>query len=984
MPSRCRRAWLVRALFVLPLLGAGACRTESHTVVLVADAGRGPDAFVREPVPQQCASPPIDKLPTGAACGCGAACQTGFCVDGVCCNSACTGTCQRCNLPDRPGWCAPVPAGEPPAVPGQCKADPAASCGLDGTCDGNGACRKYPDGTECAPGRCEGSSVVGGKTCRSGACVAGSSTVCSPYACDASQGRCFSRCTDGNQCDARDCRDSSCGKKPLGAVCGGGGECASGSCADGVCCNLACSGPCVSCNQVGRMGQCSPSAAGTADPHGVCRATPREQCGLSGTCNGLGGCAKYAAGTECRPGSCSAGSEVPMSVCDGAGTCLVAAPVPCSPFVCDGVACKASCLTSADCTSGNVCQNGSCGKKQNGQACAAGAECLSGHCVDGFCCADACTGTCVYCGFSASRGRCTNVPAGTPDPRGGCKDAGAASCGNNGACNGNRGCQSYPAGTACRAGSCDAASNRQTQEGTCSGGRCQTPAATSCAPFRCNGTSCGNTCGSDADCVAPAVCQNGSCGKKPQGALCAAAAECASGFCAQGVCCSSACTASCFACNQAGSAGTCAPVAAGAPDPAGQCRDQGPGSCGSDGLCDGAGACRRYASGTICRSASCAAGVRTPVSTCDGAGTCVAGAGQPCAPFTCNSAGTDCFSSCTDSNQCQPPNQCDSNGRCGTKASGSPCSSGPECTSGFCVEGVCCGTACGERCKSCAVPGSLGSCVNVPAGGADPLGGCPPSAESSCGNDGRCDGGGSCRRWGTATMCRAPSCAAGAAELALAAFCDGNGNCPVSARQPCTPFTCDPAGARCLDRCSTDADCSVGSCGGGSCGKKALGAACGAGAECASGNCVDGTCCGSASCGTCQTCANPQGACANVPDDGADPDSCSDQTGSVPCGTTGKCDGHGVCKPRAAGQSCGGVCTSNDTAVQAQQCDGAGNCRNGPDAPAGCSPFLCANGACRTSCDPVTLQGCAPDKVCVLGACVDPTLPEPPPVDAGP
>ncbi len=973
------RAWVLGAPLLAMLL-LGGCRTEARPVVLPADGGTdgrtrdggGRDGFIREAPPAVCASPPIDKLANGTACGCNSACQSGFCVDGVCCNSGCAGTCQACNLPDRPGVCGPIPAGERPVVPGQCKQESAASCGLDGTCNGNGGCRSYPDGTECAAGRCQGNAVAGARVCRAGSCVEGSNTVCSPYGCDPGSGRCFSRCTENSQCDGRACQDSSCGKKPLGATCGAAGECASNFCTDGVCCNLACGGPCVACNQVGKMGECSPAAAGSPDPHGLCQAEPRAGCGLSGTCNGQGGCAKYAAGTECRPGSCSGGSELPMSVCDGAGTCLVGAPVPCAPYACSDNVCKASCTATADCTGGNTCQQGSCGKKQNGQACAGAAECQSSFCVDGFCCNSACGGSCVFCGFPGSRGRCTNTPPGTPDPRAACADTGAASCGTNGRCNGNRGCQRYPNGTACRAESCDAGSNRETQDGTCAAGSCVTPAATSCAPFRCNGASCGSSCANDSQCVAPATCQDGSCGRKPLGALCSAAAECGSNFCAQGVCCSSACTASCFSCNQVGQAGTCSAVAAGSPDPADQCRDEGPTSCRTDGLCDGGGACRRYAAGTVCRSASCNGGQRTLVSACDGGGSCVPGATQACAPFACNGEGTDCFNSCTGNGQCQAPNQCDDNGRCGTKTDGSPCGNGPECASGFCVEGVCCGTACGGTCQSCAVPGSMGTCTNVPPGGSDPQGGCAPSPERSCGNDGTCNGGGACRQWGRSTQCRAAACPAGSSDRSAPAFCDGNGNCPASGQQTCAPFTCDGA-SRCRETCADDGDCSVGVCGDdGSCGKKALGASCTNAGECGSGSCVDGTCCGSASCGSCQSCRNPQGTCANVADEGSDPDSCSDQMGTNPCGTTGKCDGSGVCKLRAQGQNCGGTCVSGGASVQGRVCNGAGVCQDSADPPTSCNPFACADGVCLSSCEPLNNAGCAPGKLCLAGSCIDP------------
>lgn len=44
----------------------------------------------------------------GQACGGGNECQTGHCVDGVCCNSACTGAGLSCNVsPDFAGLCSP-------------------------------------------------------------------------------------------------------------------------------------------------------------------------------------------------------------------------------------------------------------------------------------------------------------------------------------------------------------------------------------------------------------------------------------------------------------------------------------------------------------------------------------------------------------------------------------------------------------------------------------------------------------------------------------------------------------------------------------------------------------------------------------------------------------------------------------------------------------------------------------------------------------
>ena len=71
-------------------------------------------------------------LPSGAVCGSNTVCASGFCVDGVCCNVACAGTCTACNVAGNIGTCTNVPAGT----------DPANECaGATPNCNGNGACQ---------------------------------------------------------------------------------------------------------------------------------------------------------------------------------------------------------------------------------------------------------------------------------------------------------------------------------------------------------------------------------------------------------------------------------------------------------------------------------------------------------------------------------------------------------------------------------------------------------------------------------------------------------------------------------------------------------------------------------------------------------------------------------------------------------------------------------------------------------------------------
>ena len=56
-------------------------------------------------------------VPQGGACITPAQCTTDFCVDGVCCNTACNGPMEQCNLPGEAGTCVHTAAGAPTLTP---------------------------------------------------------------------------------------------------------------------------------------------------------------------------------------------------------------------------------------------------------------------------------------------------------------------------------------------------------------------------------------------------------------------------------------------------------------------------------------------------------------------------------------------------------------------------------------------------------------------------------------------------------------------------------------------------------------------------------------------------------------------------------------------------------------------------------------------------------------------------------------------------
>jgi len=92
---------------------------------------------------QACDGSGACKAANGTACTSAASCASGFCTDGVCCTTACTGTCVSCKLAGSAGICSPAPIGT----------DPENECGkgtppCQSSCDGIGACI-FPTGASC-------------------------------------------------------------------------------------------------------------------------------------------------------------------------------------------------------------------------------------------------------------------------------------------------------------------------------------------------------------------------------------------------------------------------------------------------------------------------------------------------------------------------------------------------------------------------------------------------------------------------------------------------------------------------------------------------------------------------------------------------------------------------------------------------------------------------------------------------------------------
>jgi hypothetical protein len=895
-------------------------------------------------------------------------CQSNFCVDGVCCSSACAGQCQACNVLGSVGTCSPTPMGQQPVAPRAACAGAGTACG--GSCNGSNATScTFPSGNQCRAASCASGTASSASSCDGAGGCPGSTTIsCSPFVCGAST--CLTMCASDNDCVAGDyCQAGTCVTKLLPpAGCNGNNQCASGFCVDGVCCNAACTGQCQACDVAGKLGTCSQVPSGA--PHGA-----RMPCATDGTACG-GSCSlnptacTFPSGNSCRAASCVSGTATQAATCNATGTCPAAQSTACAPYSCNaaGTACLGSCGSISDCTSGDYCNTTTmqCSpKKALGVPCGNAVECQSDNCVDGVCCSSACSGQCQACNLSGSAGTCTPValggqPVGIRPP---CTGAGTT-CG--GACNGtNTMSCSYPSTTtACRPASC--VNGVAVPASTCDGnGSCSMANSSNCSPYVCGASACLTMCASKADCMGGNYCQSSVCMPQlPNGAACSTTDQCLSGFCTDGVCCNSACNGQCQACNVSTFVGTCSPVTGVPHAPRMPCSSDGS-MCG--GSCDGMNLTSCAYPTSSCRAPSCAGGVATLAASCDGAGSCPSVVTKSCAPLTCNAAGSACANSCASDTDCASGNYCDSNGQC-LKQGGiaAACTASNQCLSSFCADGVCCGSKCDGQCQACNQSGNVGSCIAVT--------GAPVGNRAACTGKGTTCGG-TCNGTNTSTCTYPPSsmscgtASCNGTTFTPAAACDGAGTCVTPPTQSCIPYVC--GATACTTSCASQSDC-VGFCNTttNTCSATFTdGSPCGLDSACASGHCVDGVCCNSTCTGQCQRCdqAGSIGTCTTI--------------SGAPVGNRMKC--------MSDGSACGGVCdgtnptactypgssTSCSTAqcagymqTPAAQCNGTGTCP--VSQPQSCQPFNCntTTNTCMTACNGD--GDCMPGYYCDAHMCV--------------
>lgn len=178
----------------------------------------------------------------GGSCTAATQCDTGFCVDGVCCSQAKCGVCGACNLEGSVGTCASVKTAQHDV------------CSGSRACDANGVCLLM-DGQVC--------SVA--SQCLTARCTAG---VC----CDAKCGTCemgTGNCLGAVQCDGDHTTHDSNGQ-PL--------DCSPFKCESGGGCKKTCAsvGDCVAPAVCDNNQRCIAPAAASSGGSGGCAVRPTK------------------------------------------------------------------------------------------------------------------------------------------------------------------------------------------------------------------------------------------------------------------------------------------------------------------------------------------------------------------------------------------------------------------------------------------------------------------------------------------------------------------------------------------------------------------------------------------------------------------------------------------------------------------------------------------------------------------------------------
>ena len=305
-------------------------------------------------------------------------------------------------------------------------------------------------------------------------------------------------CQTDADCDAGiACVNGTCGPKPNGQPCAAAGECASQHCVDGVCCKTACTGACRSCALPTSPGTCTPIAAGQRRSarrlpgRGRLLLRHERQVRRRGELPDLPERHHVR-----RPRPAPAGIYTAPSTCNATGQCVAPDSLPLRPYVCNGSQCFNACATSASAGRPTSAIEELVRAQGPGAVCSATAECKSLICAQGYCCDAACTGACQVVRASGhARDLHQRRHRRRVDPAGMCQDQGPTSCGTNGKCEAGA-CQKYARGPRAWPRDLPGGDPRPSPapRPATATGNCVTPAASSCFPYLCGTDACKTAC----------------------------------------------------------------------------------------------------------------------------------------------------------------------------------------------------------------------------------------------------------------------------------------------------------------------------------------------------------------------------------------------------------------------------------------------------------------------------------------------------------
>ena len=160
-------------------------------------------------------------------------CSSGYCTDGVCCHTACSG-CSACSiaLTGQPsGTCAAAKIDTDPHE--TCSVDNP-PCGHDGNCDGAGACKLAASNTSCGAETCTGSIYTPMAYCTgAGACNGVNGGSCPGNLLCGSNNKCKTTCSSTTADCVSGYSCPSAGATACGSACGDGTVTGTEQCDDG-------------------------------------------------------------------------------------------------------------------------------------------------------------------------------------------------------------------------------------------------------------------------------------------------------------------------------------------------------------------------------------------------------------------------------------------------------------------------------------------------------------------------------------------------------------------------------------------------------------------------------------------------------------------------------------------------------------------------------------------------------------------------------